>query len=238
MTGSPFRIPSPGPASVFSQPGFHPGDGGHHRRIQRGIRAGHLRHRQHHDARGNGQILRIPLPSDRPFRPLRDSRAHWNTDIVDATLSGPEPITTYLLPASRPGSPRDSELLRDLYANLSDGFTWWVEVIGPRNEPVGFEAIALKRLFSSIFHGSEYAPCRSNNYSMLAKLTYRPSGVTKLSYSFNQSIVIDQNTQAIQSTRERVEPNPDTSSSSSTFRTAQTPSPSGTSSRPLPGRTP
>ena len=53
-----------------------------------------------------------------------------------------------------------------------------------------------------------WAPRRSNNYSWLAKLTYRPASTMKISYAYNQSVVIDQNTQAIQATLEHVEPNP------------------------------
>lgn len=138
----------------------------------------------------------------------RDSYANWNTDIVDATLSGPEPITSALLPALGVTIPGSVSFFGTVYANLSDGYTRWVEVLGPNNNPVGYQAIAPGGLTSSIFGGDRYAPRRSNNYSMLGKLTYKPAGTMKLSYTFNQSVVIDQNTQAIQSTLERIEPNP------------------------------
>ncbi|MEO8167457.1 MAG: TonB-dependent receptor, partial [bacterium] len=48
----------------------------------------------------------------------------------------------------------------------------------------------------------------NNDYSWLAKLTYKPSGNTKLSYAYNQSISINQNTQTVKATLDRVEPNP------------------------------
>ncbi len=136
------------------------------------------------------------------------SYANWNTDIVDATLSGPEPITSILLPSLGVAIPGSVSFFGTVYANLSDGYTRWVEVFGPGNRPSGYQVIAPGGLTSSIFGGTRYAPRRSNNYSMLGKLTYRPTGTIKLSYTFNQSVVIDQNTQAIQSTLERVEPNP------------------------------
>jgi len=137
-----------------------------------------------------------------------ESYANWNTDIVDAMLSGPEPVTSYLLPLLGAAVPGTVSFFGTIYANLSDGYTRWVEVLGPDNRPVGYQVISPGGLTSSIFGGSTYAPRRSNNYSMLGKLTYKPAGTMKLTYTFNQSVVIDQNTQAIQATLERVEPNP------------------------------
>lgn len=137
-----------------------------------------------------------------------DSRSNWNTTIYEATLSGPEPLTTYFLPVLGVQIPGTVSFFGTLYANLSDGYTRWVEVIGSGNRPIGYEAISPGGLYSSIFGGDRYAPRRSNNYSMMSKLTYKPTSTMKLSYTFNQSVVIDQNTQTIQATLERVEPNP------------------------------
>ncbi len=138
----------------------------------------------------------------------RDSRTNWNTDIVDFTLSGPEPITRYLLPALGVSIPGEISFFGTVYSQWSDGYTRWVEVIGADNRPVGYEIQAPHNMYSSIFGGTRFAPRRSNNYSGMGKLTYKPSGTTKFSYTFSQSTVIDQNTQAVQVTLERVEPNP------------------------------
>ena len=138
----------------------------------------------------------------------KDARSYWNTSIYDATLSGPEPLTTYLLPSFGIRVPGIASFFGTVYANLTDGYTRWVEVVGQGNRPSGLQVIAPGGLYSSIFGGSSLAPRRSNNYSMLGKITYRPTPTIKLSYTFSQSIVIDQNTQAIQTTLERVEPNP------------------------------
>ena len=138
-------------------------------------------------------------------------RANWNTDIFDANLSGPEPVTTYLLPALGLSIPGTMSFFGTFYGNLSDGYTRWVEVVGSDNRPAGFEVQAPGGLYSSIVPaggGTGWSPRRSNNYSWLGKMTYRPSPTIKLAYAFNQSLVIDQNTQAVQSTLERVEPNP------------------------------
>jgi outer membrane receptor protein involved in Fe transport len=140
-----------------------------------------------------------------------NSRSNWNTDIYDVNLSGPEPLTSSVLPALGVQIPGQVSFFGTYYANLSDGYTRWVQLVGPDNAPIGYEAVAPHGLYSSIYPeggGTRWAPRRSNNYSWLAKLTYRPAPTIKLTYSYNQSVTIDQNTQAIQATLERVEPNP------------------------------
>jgi outer membrane receptor protein involved in Fe transport len=137
-----------------------------------------------------------------------DSRTNWNTDIADLSLSGPEPITRYLLPALGVTIPGQLSFFASLYGQWTDGYMRWVETIGASNAPTGYEIQAPNALYSSIFDGSRFAPRRSNSYSGMAKLTYRPSAVIKVGLTFSQSTAIDQNTQAIQTTLERVEPNP------------------------------
>jgi outer membrane receptor protein involved in Fe transport len=139
------------------------------------------------------------------------TRSNWNTDIFDANLSGPEPLTEYLLPALGLPVPGHISFFGTFYGNISDGYTRWVEVLGADNRPAGYQVLAPAHLYSSIFPsggGSNWSPRRSNSYSWLGKLTYKPSSTIKLGYAFTQSVVIDQNTQAIQATLERVEPNP------------------------------
>jgi outer membrane receptor protein involved in Fe transport len=137
-----------------------------------------------------------------------DTRSNWNTDIYDMTLSGPEPVTTYVLPALGVTFPGTLSFFGSAYANLTDGFTRWVETVGHDYRPDGWVVKAPGGLYSSIYNGSTWAPRRSNNYSWLTKLTWKPSSTIKLSYAYNQSVVIDQNSQAIQATLEYVEPNP------------------------------
>ncbi len=137
-----------------------------------------------------------------------DSRSNWNTDIFDATLSGPEPLTSYVLPALGVQIPGTLSFFGSMYVNLTDGFTRWVETVGPDYRPNGWMVRAPHGLYSSIWKGSSWAPRRSNNYSWLSKLTWKPSATVKLTYAYNQSVVIDQNSQAIQATLEYVEPNP------------------------------
>lgn len=135
------------------------------------------------------------------------SRSNFNTDIYDFNLSGPEPLTTYILPALGLNIPGNISFFGNFYANLTDGFTRWVEnIVG--GKPDGYKLYAPKGLNSSTFYGTRFSPKRSNSYSGLAKLTYRPVATMKLGYTFNQSVQIDQNSQTVQATLDRVEPNP------------------------------
>jgi outer membrane receptor protein involved in Fe transport len=137
----------------------------------------------------------------------KESRSNWNTDNFDATLSGPEPITSFVLPALGLDIGKVS-FFGSVYARRSDDYLRWVEIAGTDGRIIGTRALAPNGLFSSIFNGRDWAPRRNNDYSMLAKLTWKPTGTTKLSYTFNQSVAINQNTQTIQATLDRVEPNP------------------------------
>lgn len=141
----------------------------------------------------------------------KNSLANWNTDNLDASLSGPEPFTSYLLPALGVEVPGTMSFFGTVFAKTSDDYTRWVQVLDTRGRPAGYVVQAPDRLYSSIFPsggGTSFSPKRNNDYSMLVKLTYKPTGTTKISYSFSQSVVINQNTQTIQATLDRVEPNP------------------------------
>lgn len=144
----------------------------------------------------------------------KNSRSNWNTDIYDANLSGPEPLTMLLLPELGITIPGTMSFFGTVYANFNDGhsvnngYTRWIEVVDQSGKVVGYKVNTTHQLYSTIFGGTRFAPRRSNNYSWLGKLTYKPSSTIKIGYSYNQSVVIDQNTQTVQATLERVEPNP------------------------------
>ncbi len=126
----------------------------------------------------------------------RGSPASFNTDIFEATLSGPEPLTKYILPSIGIQIPGDVAFFGNLYAGLSDGFTY--ALTGKR----------ASQLYSSTFHGTRFAPRGENNWFALGKVTWKPSAVAKLTYSYNQSVTINQNTQSLQTNLEYVEASP------------------------------
>lgn len=120
----------------------------------------------------------------------------FNLDIAEANLSGPEPITTYLLPSLGLELPGKFSFFTSFYMGLSDGITQ------------GYYKPTAKQLYSSTFHGSTFAPRAENSWFWLGKLTYAISSTMKLGYSFNQSVSINQNSQSLQSNLEYVEPSP------------------------------
>lgn len=137
-----------------------------------------------------------------------NARSNFNTDIYEMSLSGPEPISTYIIPALGAKIPGSLSFFGTFYANFSDGYTRWVENI-VRGRPAGYVVHVPDQLYSSLLgYDPQWSPRRSNNWSWLSKLTWRPSTTLKLSYAYSQSMTIDQNSQTVQATLERVEPNP------------------------------
>ncbi len=120
----------------------------------------------------------------------------FNLDVIEANVSGPEPITTFLLPALGLDLPGEISFFGSFYTGLSDGITQ------------GYYKETAKQLFSSTFHGSKYAPRAENSWFVLGKLTYAIAPTMKLVYSYNQSVNINQNSQSLQSNLEYVEPSP------------------------------
>ncbi len=126
----------------------------------------------------------------------RDSYNVFNIDIVEANLSGPEPITKYLLPQLGLKLPGEISLFGSFYVGMSDGITQ------------GYYKPTAEQLYSSTFYGTRFAPRAENSWFWLGKITYKISPTMKLVYSYNQSVNINQNSQSLQSNLEYVEPSP------------------------------
>lgn len=120
----------------------------------------------------------------------------FNNKMLEVDLGGPEPITSYFLPALGVNIPGKITFFTSFYMGLSDGITQ------------GYYKPTAGRLNSSTFYGTRFAPEASNNWYWLAKVTYKPSSTFKISYSYNQSVAISQNTGALQTNLEHVEPSP------------------------------
>ena len=137
-----------------------------------------------------------------------DSRSNFNTDIYDFALSGPEPLTTYLLPALGVELPGKISFFANANVNLTDGYTRWVETIDNDGLPTGWEVKAPGGLKSSLVDESSLMPRRSNNWSGFGKLTWKITPTMKLAYAGTYSLSVNQNSQSIQTTLEYVEPQP------------------------------
>jgi outer membrane receptor protein involved in Fe transport len=108
------------------------------------------------------------------------------------TLGGPEPITSYVLPALGIKDFGDVTFFTNFYGGFS-------------NDIFGHTA---HRLNSSTFYGTRFAPKEENNWFWLAKVTWKPTPLFRVTYSFNQSVTINQNSQSLQTNLEYVEPSP------------------------------
>ncbi|MFZ1518029.1 MAG: TonB-dependent receptor [Ignavibacteriaceae bacterium] len=126
----------------------------------------------------------------------KSSNYVFNTDIIEGNLSGPEPITSFILPALGFDLPGEVVFFGSFYTGLTDGITQ------------GYFKPTANQLYSSIFNGTRFAPRAENNWFWLGKLTYKYSPTLKFYYSFNQSVNINQNSQSLQSNLEYVEPSP------------------------------
>ncbi len=120
------------------------------------------------------------------------STTGFNTDIFEATLSGPEPVSGLIMPALGLEGSSGITFFSTFYAGLTDGFT----------------RKAARQLVSSTFYGSRFAPKQENNWFWLAKATWKPDPLVKLTYSFNRSVAVNQNSQSLQTNLEYVEPSP------------------------------
>ena len=122
-----------------------------------------------------------------------DKNKHsFNSDIFEASLSGPEPLTQKILPAIGIKIPGKITFFSTLFMLTSNTYL----------------KHTAKQLFSSTFHGSKFAPKEQNSWSGLFKLAYKIDPTKKLVISGKQSVAINQNTQSLQTNLEFVEPGP------------------------------
>ncbi|MBL0175976.1 MAG: TonB-dependent receptor [Ignavibacteria bacterium] len=137
-----------------------------------------------------------------------DARSNWNTDIREASVSGPEPVTASLLPALGVRIPGRISLFGNFYSSISDAFTRLTPVVIGGRETGEYREVSATQLYSSTFGGTRFAPRQDNNWFWLGKITWALTPTMKLRYSFNQSVSINQNSQSLQTNLEYVEPSP------------------------------
>lgn len=126
----------------------------------------------------------------------RSSYHVFNINTADANFSGPEPITSQLLPALGINLPGKLSFFASFHTGLSDGITQ------------GYYKPTANQIISSTFGGSRFAPEAENSWFWMGKLTYKFSPTLKFVYSYNQSVDINQNSQSLQTNLEYVEPSP------------------------------
>ena len=111
---------------------------------------------------------------------------NFNSELYEASLGGP------VFPFVPTDAIGELTFFSNFYAFLSNGMT-------PNKA---------RQLVSSTFYDSTFAPKQENNWFWLGKLTWRPTPLIRISYSYNHSIAINQNSQSLQTNLEYVEASP------------------------------
>ncbi|HLX11889.1 MAG TPA: TonB-dependent receptor [Bacteroidota bacterium] len=137
-----------------------------------------------------------------------NSRSNSNTDLLNATLSGPEPVFSYLLPALGVTVPGTVSFFGTAYMNVTDEYTRWAQTVVD-GAPEGYHVAVPSKVVSSLFPNAQWlSPRTDNNWSWFGKFTWKPSPTIKLSFVNSTSITINQDTKAVQTTLEHVDPVP------------------------------
>ncbi len=122
----------------------------------------------------------------------QDTNSPFITDIFEFSIGGPEPLTTYVLPALGMHLPGSVTFFASLYLNASD-------YIVP--------AFARTTVRSSIL--PRWLSLRQENMAnAYVKLEWMPTPMQRLSYSLYQSWRLNQNTRSLQTNLEYVRPDP------------------------------
>ena len=137
----------------------------------------------------------------------KNSPSDFNTNDFQVNVGGPEPITKYLLRAIGVNIPGEVTVFGSFAGSFSDGQILWAQRY-QNGQVVTYKIDPPDRLNSSIFYGTRFAPRLSNDWYGLGKITYKPSQTFKFTYSYNQNVTINENTQELQTTLEYVEPTP------------------------------
>lgn len=118
---------------------------------------------------------------DNPGR-MTSSEANFFTDIYEFSLGGPEPLTTYLLPAIGLNIPGKMYFFMAGQANTTNEFT----------------RRTAEKVTSSMIDGSFWSPRQDNRWSGMMKLTYRISPGKRIEGAYQRSLTINQNTRMLQ----------------------------------------
>ncbi len=126
---------------------------------------------------------------------FKDQDFSFNGDQYEFGLSGPEPISR-LLKNMGLKLPGDIYFYLSLYTNFTDDYT----------------GATASQLISSIspesFKASTFAPRQNNNWSGILKLTWKFNPTNTFTWSMNRSLIVNQNTQLLQTNLEYVEASP------------------------------
>lgn len=123
---------------------------------------------------------------------VRDTSSSFVTDMAELYVGGPEPITSYALPALGVELPGKVSAFLSVAGNASDDFA-------PEFARVKLRSAILPSFVSMRM---------DNSLNITGKLTWRISPSMKLTYSHNRSMALNQNSRSVQTNLEYVVPDP------------------------------
>ncbi len=130
-----------------------------------------------------------------------NSRHFFNIDIVEGNVSGPIPYWGDIFGGT-------GSFFLSASGNVTDGYTRWMQEIRNGKPTGNYVKRSPNQLYSTIFDGTQFAFRLANSYSVASKITWKPEPTEKLTYSFNGSLSIDQNTSTVKTSLDREEPSP------------------------------
>ncbi len=136
--------------------------------------------------------------TDHLFGQFRNEDFSFNTDHWEFSLSGPEPVS-HLFEKAGLKLPGKFFFFFDLQSKIFDDYTR-----ATADQLHSSIAPTLGGLVDRDF----FAPRENNLWSALFKLTWKIDPTHKLTYMYNRSLVINQNTQTLQTNLNYVEPRP------------------------------
>lgn len=148
---------------------------------------------------GDNYSAFLSYKMDHIFGLYRNADFSFNTNQIEFNLGGPEPFSNELLPALGLPLPGKFYFFFNLQSQIADDYS-------------GSTARQLRSSLAPTFNGlldqTSLSPRQNNIWSGLFKLTWKWTPTHKLTYSYNRSIAINQNTQSLQTNLEYVEPRP------------------------------
>ena len=127
----------------------------------------------------------------------------FNSDVLEMNFGGPGPLTSGFLPYIGLNLPGKFYFFVNLYSMMADDFTG-----ATANQLSSSISPRLNLFGTDLLDATSLAPRQNNQWNGLYKLTWKLDETHRLVFSYNRSIVINQNTQSLQTNLEYVEPGP------------------------------
>ena len=129
---------------------------------------------------------------------LQNEDFSFNADNFEFNLGGPEPITSTILPAMGLDLPGKLYFFINVYGMISDDYT----------RATAGQLYSSITAASNLFTGTTLSPRQNNQWSGFVKLKWKIDPTHQLTFAYNRSLFVNQNSRSLQTNLEYVEPSP------------------------------